>query len=264
MQEQPIDLPQSFSNQHGMRFRRLQAGDFIMGYDTILLSKDKSIRGHKVVISSPFYLAETPVTRQQWTSVMGTTPWDDDGPDTGTPEHPVTHVSYADAAEFCQRLTAESGLEYRLPTEAEWEYAGKAGSKHQYSFGDDDRQLEEYAWFKNNSGDGTHPVASKKPNPWGLYDMHGLVLEWCKDDWSYCQSEQPIDPININDDNRKAVKGGSWIASRYKCAAFIRYGIHGGWRLAHVGFRPAVISTNVEPMPRKRLRRRRLTAAAAR
>lgn len=241
-----------FTNQIGMRFRHIPAGSFIMGYDGMQSRHDESTRAHEVSLSSPYFLAETPATRAQWTRVMGTTPWDEDGLEEDTPEHPATDVSYTDAVEFCVRLSGSGKLKYRLPTEAEWENACKAGTDTPFSFGDEESQLVDYAWYKSNSGREMHPVATKKPNPWGLFDVHGLVLEWCYDDWSYRHSNQQIDPVVSNGDIHKVVKGGSWVARYDKCESHYRFGMRGDWRLAHVGFRPLLEAAGVERMLRNR------------
>lgn len=263
MRKPPINFPNNFINRGGMRFRLVRAGSFTMGDPGPFMERNESIGAHEVFVSCPFYLAETPVTRGQWKSLMGTTPWDEDGPDTNTPDHPATHVSQAAAVKFCDRMSAKGKLSYRLPTEAEWEYACRAGTRSKYYFGDNEKQLADYGWFKDNSDGDTHPVATKMPNAWGLHDMHGLVLEWCCDDWSYRQSDQAIDPVVFNGDLRKVVKGGSWIAKDYKCVPHYRYGIHGGWRLAHVGFRPVLQAMSVEKMLRRRLARNRMAAVPA-
>ncbi|HBJ35476.1 MAG TPA: hypothetical protein DDZ51_12145, partial [Planctomycetaceae bacterium] len=121
MRKPSSNLPSNFTNRGGMRFRLIQPGNFCMGSGEKAMSRNESIRSHEVVISAPYYLAETPVTRGQWTSVMGTNPWAEDDPDAGRLEHPATHVSHIDATEYCERMAASSKLHYRLPTEAEWE-----------------------------------------------------------------------------------------------------------------------------------------------
>lgn len=252
-----------FTNRIGMRFRLIPAGSFIMGYDGMQSLHDQSTRAHEVFLSSPYFLAETPATRAQWTRVMGTTPWDEDGLEADTPEHPATDVSYTDAVEFCERLSGSGKLKYRLPTEAEWENACKAGTDTPFSFGDEESQLVDYAWYRSNSGRNMHPVATKKPNPWGLFDVHGLVLEWCSDDWSCRQTDQRIDPAVSNNDIRKTVKGGSWFANWYKCVSDYRFGMRGDWRLAHVGFRPLLEAAGVQRMLQKRNSGNRLAASKA-
>lgn len=136
-----------------------------------------SIRGTKYKIE-PFEMQQTTVTQKQWKEVMGSNPSRIKGDDL-----PVTNVSWYEAKEFCRRLSEKTGDVYRLPTEAEWEYACRAGSQRQWCFGNDEKKLEEYAWYYKNSDNTIHPVAQKKPNTWGLYDMHGNVWEWCEDEY---------------------------------------------------------------------------------
>jgi formylglycine-generating enzyme required for sulfatase activity len=112
------------------------------------------------------------------------------------------HVCWLDAKAFCDWLSKKEGKAYRLPTEAEWEYACRAGSTGDFCFGDDEARLGEYAWYKANSDDTTHPVGQKKPNAWGLYDMHGNVVEWCQDwyDYAYYASSPAEDPKGPSDE----------------------------------------------------------------
>ncbi|MEI8241566.1 MAG: formylglycine-generating enzyme family protein, partial [Actinomycetota bacterium] len=134
---------------------------------------------HKVTITKPFYLGKYEVTQEQWKAVMGNTPSYFKGP-----KNPVENVSWNVCQEFLVKLNAKAGGQggkFVLPTEAQWEYACQAGSTGIFCFGNDRKQLGEYAWCGKNSGSKTHPVGGKKPNAWGLYDMHGNVSEWCQD-----------------------------------------------------------------------------------
>ncbi|MCA9086926.1 MAG: formylglycine-generating enzyme family protein, partial [Planctomycetaceae bacterium] len=149
----------------------------------------------KTAITQAFQMATTEVTQQAWQRVMGTEPWIEDTNIIQGNDYPITKISWQDALDFCQKITTrerELGLipadwHYRLPTEAEWEYACRAGSQTAFSFGNDVSQLNDYAWFGAVSGGSAkgesypHLVAAKKPNPWGLYDVHGNVFEWCLD-----------------------------------------------------------------------------------
>lgn len=131
---------------------------------------------HVVQIQREFYLGATEVTQKQWKAVMRANPSRFKGDDL-----PVENVSWDDVIEFCKKLSQKEAKKYRLPTEAEWEYACRAGTEMRFSTGDDEEELKKAGWFNGNSDKKTHPVGQKAPNAWGLYDMHGNVMEWCRD-----------------------------------------------------------------------------------
>jgi formylglycine-generating enzyme required for sulfatase activity len=168
---------------------------------------------HKVTLTKPFYLGKYEVTQEQWQAVMGNNPSKTKGP-----KNPVDSVTWNDCQDFFKKLNpkiAASGKSGRLPTEAEWEYACRAGTQTPYFFGDDEKQLDDYAWYIRNGPPKTihrpHPVGQKKPNPWGLYDMYGNVTEWCAD-WvgSQYYEESPVtDPKGPETGTMKALRGGS-------------------------------------------------------
>jgi formylglycine-generating enzyme required for sulfatase activity len=181
-------------NSIGVRLALIPSGEFLMGTPDADKGAQNNHREpqHKARITRPFYLGVTEVTQGQYRAVTGDNPSNYKGSD----DLPVEQVSWNDAIAFCNKLSEREGLKayykfgageqsggdgYRLPTEAEWEYACRAGASTRYSFGDDDASLGEYAWFKGNSTDRTHPVGQKRPNKFGLYDMHGNVEEWCWD-----------------------------------------------------------------------------------
>jgi formylglycine-generating enzyme required for sulfatase activity len=191
-----------FTNSLGMKFRLIPAGTFIMGSPkTEEDRKDNEVQ-HEVTISKAFWMGVYQVTQMQYEKVMGTNPSFFQGNEIrgSSSNHPVELVSSKDAVEFCMKLAdlAEEKAafrEYRLPTEAEWEYACRAGSTTAFSFGDDSQSLGEYAWFEDNSNNQTHPVGEKKANAWGLCDMHGNVFEWCSDWYNDYLEGAVCDPV---------------------------------------------------------------------
>ena len=170
---------------------------------------------HRVVISMPFYLGKYEVTQEEWYKIMGNNPSEFKSEKVGmnSRRHPVEMVSWNDAQEFLKRLNARSsGVTFRLPTEAEWEYAARAGTQTAYSFGDNPAQLGDYEWYDDNSHDMTHPVGEKLPNAFGLYDMHGNVWEWLTDSWHENYRGAPTDGSaweQGGDAEQRLLRGGS-------------------------------------------------------
>ena len=142
----------------------------------------------------------------------------------GWGDHPVESVSWDDAQEFCQKLSQMTGKKYQLPSESQWEYSCRAGSKTKWCFGDDENELDDYAWYRGNSDRQTHPVGEKKPNNWGLYDMHGNVWEWCQDDWHGNYKNAPDDgkPWVDNRSRYVVLRGGSWFNTPDICRSASR------------------------------------------
>ena len=201
----------------------LPAGQFLMGSpDSDRDAESWEKPQHQVKINS-FAIGKYPVTQAQYQAVMGTNP----SYFKNNPQNPVENVSWDDAQAFCQKLSQITGKTYRLPTEAEWEYACRAGTTTDYYFGDYfDDCLKDYAWYYGNSQDKTHPVGQKKPNGWGLYDMSGNVWEWCADTWHDNYDSAPTDGsawIENGNDNLPPLRGGSWLnfpngcRSAYRC-----------------------------------------------
>ena len=230
-------------NSIGMKLKLLPAGTFVMGSDSRKTHQsDKP--AHRVTLTKPFYIGVHEVTQEQYEQVMGENPSHRRGP-----QNPVENVSWEDAVEFCRRLNElpaerESGRIYRLPTEAEWEYACRAGTVTAYSFGDDEPQLGEYAWFRSNSDDMTHVVGQKKPNTWGLYDMHGNVWEWCQDRYDGYPSGAVTDPSGPSSGSLRVNRGGSWRNSAWGCRSSIRDGNVSMLRFNVLGFRLAAVPSS--------------------
>jgi formylglycine-generating enzyme required for sulfatase activity len=193
---------------------------------------------HEVTISKPFLMGVTEVTQAQYEAVMGANPSEFKGA-----TNPVETVSWNDATAFCKKLSEKTRQAVRLPTEAEWEYACRAGTRTAYSFGDDPVALGEHAWWAGNSDKTTHSVGQKKPNSWDLYDMHGNVCEWCAD-WYGVYSTGPVtDPSGpaTGSGYHRVVRGGSWfydVAVCFRSAS--RAGFDPAGRCVDFGFRCAM------------------------
>jgi formylglycine-generating enzyme required for sulfatase activity len=192
-----------------MKFLLIPAGKFIMGSPPDEQGRSDDEIQHEVIISKPFYLQTTEVSQAQWKKVM-----DGDNPshfkDCGD-DCPVERVSWDDAQKFISKLNQMEGTnKYRLPTEAEWEYAFRAGTQTIFSFADEEDKLGEYAWYEGNSDRKTHTVGKKKPNAWGLYDMRGNVWEWCQDWYGEYPSNSVVDPKGPDKGEYRVLRGGSW------------------------------------------------------
>jgi formylglycine-generating enzyme required for sulfatase activity len=194
---------------------RIPAGSFQMGSPSSESDRDDDEGPvHRVTISDDFYMGKYEVTQAQYEAVMGENPSRFKGAN-----RPVEEVSWNDAVAFCEKLSRLTGDRYRLPTEAEWEYAARAGTRTRFYWGDSESEstVKQYAWYFNNSESKTQPVGQKKPNGWGLYDMAGNVWEWCSD-WygaAYYEESPARDPQGPQSGNKHVLRGGCWGSSAY-------------------------------------------------
>ena len=217
-----------------MELALIQPGSFMMGSE----AGDRSEKPvHQVKMTQPFYMGKYEVTQEQYEAVMGADPSHFKGA-----RNPVEQVSWNDAQEFSRKVSRRTGKTVRLPTEAEWEYACRAGSRTPFCSGDSDNQLGEYAWYRENSGTETHAVGTKKPNAWGLYDMHGNVCEWCLDwyDSDYYKNSPMNDPTGPWAGTARVLRGGSWLFTPGECRSALRYGDDPARTNAIRGFRVVV------------------------
>jgi formylglycine-generating enzyme required for sulfatase activity len=222
----PTPVPSPRPTQFGMEFVRIQAGSFMMGSNNGD-SDEKPV--HRVTISNGFEMGKYEVTQLQWRAIMGNNP----SYFKGCNSCPVEQVSWDDVQEFINKLNAKNdGYEYRLPTEAEWEYACRAGTTGGYA-----GNLDSMAWYDSNSGDKTHPVGTKQPNAWGLYDMHGNVWEWCQDWYGAYPSNAVTDPAGARSGSYRVIRGGGWGSGAQDCRAADRYGYAPDVRNGDLGFR---------------------------
>jgi formylglycine-generating enzyme required for sulfatase activity len=226
----PPSSDSTFTNSIGMKFVLIPAGSFEMGSPSNEKGRDNKETQHRVILTKNFFMGETEVTQGQWKSVMDKNPshFSDCGEDC-----PVERVSWDECQEFIKKLNEMEGTgKYRLPTEAEWEYACRAGSTGAYA-GD----LNEMGWYENNSGSHTHNVKEKKPNAWGLYDMHGNVWEWCEDWDGYYLSGPVTDPSRTSFGFLRIFRGGSWNVDSGLCRAASRRAYLPGIWAFDLGFR---------------------------
>ncbi len=211
-------------------------GSFTMGSPSGEEGRSSMESQVEVSLSQPFWLAKTEVTQAQWKAVMGRNPSSFKGPN-----RPVEKVSWEDVQSYLTKLNEKGvlpeGWKFALPTEAQWEYACRAGEKGPFSGG----SLEEVGWYDGNSGSKTHDVGQKKPNAWGLHDMHGNVYEWCSD-WYYGTLRGGVDPTGPTSGDYRVFRGGSSGGVASYCRAANRFWYFPGNRYSlYLGFRPAII-----------------------
>jgi formylglycine-generating enzyme required for sulfatase activity len=232
---QPKDPPKSFTNSIGMKFAWVAPGSFLMGSPKGEQARDEHEVRHKVTLTRGFYLGAYPVTREQWQAVMGTTP--------GRPRRrknlPVETVSWDDCQAFVQKLRQTEGRPYRLPTEAEWEYACRAGTTTPYAFGQTlSPQQANFGKFRKGASPlATTPVGRYPANAWGLYDMHGNVWEWCQDWLGEYPRGPVVDPRGNEGGVERVLRGGSWNDIAANCRSARRHSFRPGGRDHTVGFR---------------------------
>jgi formylglycine-generating enzyme required for sulfatase activity len=222
-------------------------GFFLMGSQASEKGRNNDEKYVEVTISHPLWLAKTQVTRTQWKAVMRAQwkavmridPLELERPD----DLPVDCVSWYDVQAYLARLNEKQilprGWKFALPTEAQWEYACRAGETGPYSGGN----LDEVGWYGGNSGEQAHKVGLKKPNAWGLHDMHGNVYEWCAD-WYDDTLKGGIDPTGPSSGRYRVSRGGSWDLDASYCRAAYRFRFHPGYRNYFLGFRPALVPTS--------------------
>ena len=210
----------------------IPSGAFLMGrYAGEFFSYADEDPQHAVTLASGFWMGKTEVTQAQWVAVMGTTPWAEETYAPSLPGSPASYISWNDAKAFIIALNAHTGMTFRLPSEAEWEYAARAGTGTRFYWGDDSDYSagESYAWWTYNTWDADekypHPVGQKLANVWGLFDMSGNVREWCEDDWHENYVGAPVNGIAWVDAPRgpfRVLRGGSWRNHGYSCRSASR------------------------------------------
>jgi sulfatase modifying factor 1 len=237
-----------FQNSLGMTFVLIPAGKFRMGSPLNEPHRNRDEVQHLVTINQPFYIQSTEVTLKQWRTLMGAGLF---GQHKGPDHIPVTRVSWYDAMEFIKKLNEQKQGFYRLPTEAEWEYACRAGSITAYGWGDNidctramygnntqrDPQCVDYVKSRGLPVDSPGPVKSYQPNAWGLYDMSGNVWEWCGDGYGKYSTQPVVDPVGPQSGSEKVRRGGSWFKYGFYCRSANRNYADPSDRYSTTGFR---------------------------
>ncbi len=218
------------TNSFGMGFARVPGGEFRMGSPAGEAGRHGDEGARAVRLTKAFRMGVTEVTQGQWEAVMGAPgPGKRKGADL-----PVTGVAWADAARFCSRLSEIEGRRYRLPTEAEWERACRAGEDGPYSGGG----VDEVAWHLGNSGEVPHPVGGLRANAWGLHDMHGNAMEWCADWYQERPDRDAVaDPAGAASGESRVARGGSFRHTARAARAAARHAVTPSYQFEHLGFR---------------------------
>jgi formylglycine-generating enzyme required for sulfatase activity len=222
-------------------FVLIAPGTFPMGSPEYETGRSSDEIIHEVTLTKGFYMQKTLVTQGQWKALMDNNPasFSDGGDDC-----PIESVSWNECQEFIRRLNAGKDSIYRLPTEAEWEYACRARSSTPFCGGEisalycaNDPILSEAGWYCGNSGRQSRPVAQKSPNVWGLYDMHGNVSEWCRDWYGEYGPNSQTDPLGPQSGSAKVIRGGSWFSNAKNCRSASRFYWPPNSRSEFIGFR---------------------------
>ena|SRR5665213_1288831 len=234
--------PKTYTNSLGMKFVWIAPGTFMMGSPKEEKERSTDELQHKVTLTKGFYMGIYAVTQEQWTELMGRNP----SKFTDGKNLPVEQVNWMECQNFIKKLQEKEKKPYRLPTEAEWEYACRAGTTTPFYTGetistDQANYNGNYAYGGGKKGvyrEKTMPVGSFPPNPWGLYDMHGNVWQWCQDLFSEYPKKQEVavDPVGVTGENR-VIRGGSWIDNPMECRSAYRGGSGPALRHSLVGFR---------------------------
>jgi formylglycine-generating enzyme required for sulfatase activity len=228
------------TNSVGMVFMKVGPGNFMMGSPANEPGRLEDETQHQVTLSSPIFMETTLVTQKQWLAVMPANPSRFIGENL-----PVERVSVRGALNFCKLLGQREGKEYRLPTEAEWEYCCRAGTQTAYFFGDNAAGLGEYAWSLDSQGvQRTHPVGRKKPNAWGFYDMQGNCGQWCSDIYAEYDLAHLVDPTGPSDRSLKpeVLRGGSTSDFPRFCRCAVRFFNQPDYSLSDIGLRVVMVA----------------------
>ena len=229
-------------NSLGMEFVLIKPGKFMMGSPEDEPGRYSGERLHAVNLTIPYYMQTTEVTQAQWKAVMGQNP---SSQKRCGDNCPVEQISWEDTQQFIQKLNQKEGTnKYRLPSEAEWEYACRAGSTTAFPNGgitmlecERDNNLDSIGWYCGNSNNMIQPVARKKPSAWGLYDMHGNVQEWCQDWFGVYPFDEVTNPKGPPSGSYRVMRGGVWYSPARDCRSASRFGSPPHYRFRHIGFR---------------------------
>jgi len=242
----PTSGKDMITNSIGMKLTLIPAGEFLMGSPADEAHRrDAEGPQHKIRITKSFYIGVTEVTQGQWLAVMRTKPWAGKQDVQEGDNYPAVYVSWEDAVEYCEKLSTEDGRAYRLPTEAQWEYACRGGTNTAWSFGSSSGQLKDYGWFGENVWNigekYAHHVRMKQPNAFGLFDMHGNVGEWCDDVYDAkaysSRSGTTSDPMSKSGSEYRVSRGGSWSLDSGHSRSAYRGGNRPDYRYYSTGFR---------------------------